>query len=171
MRLPQLLTTAMAAGALAACGGTGTPSSPGAGSSGSATVSTRSTSLGTVLTDSSGLTLYYLTTEKGGHDACLSNAQCAMNWPAVAPPASGSPNAGSGVSGQLAVITATNGSMEVTYNGWPLHTFSGDGGVPGKTSGNGIVSFGGTWYVVTPSLTSSGAGGASPSGSAVPYGY
>ena len=75
------------------------------------------------------------------------------------------------MTGQLAVITASDGTMEVTYNGWPLHTFAGDGGSPGKTAGNGIQSFGGTWYAATPGLTASGvaSGGATPGSSATPY--
>jgi len=173
MRLLHILAAGIALGALAACGATNTTNSPGNGSPASNTVSTGSTSLGTVLTNSAGLTLYYLTTEQGGHDACTTMSGCAAAWPAVTPPSGGSPTGSAGVTGQLAVISASDGTMEVTYNGWPLHTFQGDGGSPGKASGNGIHSFGGTWYAATPGLTASGAGsgGATPSGSASPYGY
>jgi predicted lipoprotein with Yx(FWY)xxD motif len=152
--------------ALAACGGTTTSSSSSGGGSTSVTVGTGSTTtLGTVLTNGAGVTLYYLTTEQGGHDGCTNMSGCAANWPAVAPPSGGSPAAGSGVTGQLTVITASDGSMEVAYNGWPLHTYVGDGGTAGKTTGNRLQSFGGTWYAATPSLTASGAasGGAGTS--------
>jgi predicted lipoprotein with Yx(FWY)xxD motif len=96
---------------------------------------------------------------------------CATAWPAVAPPASGSPTAGSGVSGQLTVITASDGSKEVAYNGWPLHTFQGDGNAPGMTNGNGIQSFGGTWHVVTPTLAASGGSSSGYSGGRYGGGY
>jgi predicted lipoprotein with Yx(FWY)xxD motif len=162
-----------ALGALAACGGTTTTSSGGGGNGGGAAGSTVSTasvsSLGTVLVNSAGLTLYYLTTEQGGVDSCTNMTgppSCAQAWPAVHPPSGGSATGGSGVTGTLAVITAHDGTMEVTYNGWPLHAFSGDT-APGQINGNNVTSFGGTWYAVTPSLTASG-GAASPSASATP---
>ena len=133
-----------------------------------------------MLTNSAGLTLYYLSTEQGGMDKCTQQAgppSCPTVWPGVAAPSSGNPVAGSGVTGSLTVITAADGSKEVAYNGWPLHTFQNDSG-PGQAGGNNIMSFGGTWYTATPALTSSGGsggggggggGGATPSAS-TPYG-
>jgi predicted lipoprotein with Yx(FWY)xxD motif len=140
-------------GALAACGGTSTTS--GGGTSG-ATVSTGTVAGTTVLTNSAGFTLYYLNTEQGA-DKCTAQPMCTTVWPAVAPPSSGSPTAGSGVTGQLTVITAADGSKEVAYNGWPLHTFQNDNGA-GQMGGNNIMSFGGIWFTATPGLTASGAG-------------
>jgi predicted lipoprotein with Yx(FWY)xxD motif len=159
VRLALTAGFTLASLALAACGSTtSSSSSSSGGGSGSATVSTGPTSnLGTVLTNSAGVTLYYLTTEQGGHAAC--DSACLNAWPSLTAPAGGSPAAGSGVTGTLTVITASDGSMEVAYNGWPLHTFSGDGGVAGTASGNGIKSFGGIWYASTPGLTASGAAG------------
>src|SRR5438132_7559400 len=152
---------ALARGAVTACGssGSGSPASSPSGST-ATTISTGSTPIGTVLTDRSGLTLYYLTTEQGGHDACTSMAGCSSAWPAVKPPASGSPVGSSAVTGALTVITAADGSQEVAYNGWPLHTFQGDANTPGLANGNRIMSFGGTWYVATPALTTSGGASA-----------
>jgi predicted lipoprotein with Yx(FWY)xxD motif len=160
--------------ALAACGGTSTNSPGGGGSSGS-TVATGTAGGNTVLTNSAGLTLYYLSTEQGGVDKCTAQSGCPQAWPAIAPPSSGAPAAGSGVSGTLSVINAADGTKEVAYNGWPLHTFSSDS-APGQTGGNNITSFGGTWFIATPSLTASGGtgGSTSPSSSApatTPYGY
>jgi predicted lipoprotein with Yx(FWY)xxD motif len=158
---------------LAACGGTSTNS--GGGTSG-ANVSTGSAGGNTVLTNSAGLTLYYLTTEQGGVDKCTAQSGCPQAWPAIAPPSGGAPVAGSGVTGSLSVINAANGTKEVAYNGWPLHTFSSDS-APGQTGGNNITSFGGTWFIATPSLTASGGtggGSTSPSSSqptTTPYGY
>lgn len=153
---------------LAACGGaatSGSTSAPGsataaAGSTTSApstpaTISTGSTSLGTVLTTPQGLTLYYFTPEKGGTIACTGN--CASIWPPLK--ATGTPSAPSGVTGTLATVALADGSMEVTYNGWPLHTYASDT-APGQTSGQGIA---GKWFVATPSLTASGGSGATPS--------
>ena len=59
--------------------------------------------------------------------------------------------AGSGVQPSLlGTVRDATGSLEVTYNGWPVYTFSGDSG-PGAAKGQGLVSFGGTWYVLNAS--------------------
>ena|SRR5438132_10250587 len=170
-RVMTIAVTLGALAALAACGGTSTNS--GGGTSG-ASVSTGSAGGNTVLTSSAGLTLYYLTTEKGGVDKCTAQSGCPQAWPAIAPPATGAPVAGSGVTGTLSVINAADGTKEVAYNGWPLHTFSSDS-APGQTGGNNITSFGGTWFIATPSLTESGGtGGSTSPGSSpatTPYGY
>lgn len=173
----RAMTIAVSLGALtalAACGGTSSNSS-GGGTSG-ASVSTGSAGGNTVLTNSAGRTLYYLTSEQGGHDACTNVPGCAGTWPAVAPPSSGSPTGGSGVTGTLGVISASDGTMEVTLNGWPLHSYAGDT-ASGQATGEGLMTGSGVWHVATPSLTSSGAGtGGSTSPSAspsttTPYGY
>ncbi|MBV9101921.1 MAG: hypothetical protein JO198_12875 [Candidatus Dormibacteraeota bacterium] len=161
--------------ALAACGGSSSPaasSSGGAGSSGASTVATGSTSLGTVLTNSQGFTLYYFTPEQGSKVVCAATSACNGAWPPVTS-SSGAPAAPSGVSGSFGVVTLPNGQAEVTYNGWPLHTYAGDSGA-GQTNGQGIA---GKWFAATPGLTASGSGsgsgsgGSTPSASSAPYGY
>jgi predicted lipoprotein with Yx(FWY)xxD motif len=59
--------------------------------------------------------------------------------------------AGSGVTGNVALITRPEGSQQLTYNTWPLYYFSGDTG-PDQTKGQAIVGFGGKWLVATPGL-------------------
>jgi predicted lipoprotein with Yx(FWY)xxD motif len=49
------------------------------------------------------------------------------------------------------VLTDVNG-QQVEYEGNLLYTFSGDTAA-GQAQGEGIQSFGGTWYVVTPTLS------------------
>jgi predicted lipoprotein with Yx(FWY)xxD motif len=115
-----------------------------------ATVEIGSTSLGRVLADSTGRTLYVLSTEQNGQDACSLQPGCSLMWPAISPPTSGAPVPGRGVSGTLGVIVAVDGSPEVTYNGWPLHTFSDEGA--GQVTGQAIASFGGNWYAATPEM-------------------
>jgi predicted lipoprotein with Yx(FWY)xxD motif len=134
------------------------------------TVDTGTTSLGTVLTDSTGHTLYVLSGEQNGQDACTTQPGCSLMWPALSPPGSGTPVPGRGVSGALGVTTAADGSGEVTYNGWPLHTFSDD--PAGQVMGQGIASYGGTWYAATPEMapTSNDGVGASAPGLATPTG-
>ncbi len=135
-----------------------------------ATIDTGTTAIGTVLTDHQGDTLYYVSTEANGEDACSTAPGCALMWPALAPPTDGTPVAGEGVGGALGMITAADGSSEVTYNGWPVHTFSGEGA--GKVTGQGNASFGGTWSVATPDMApiSSSGGVSSLPGLATPVG-
>jgi predicted lipoprotein with Yx(FWY)xxD motif len=122
-----------------------------------ATVDIGMTSIGTVLTDAQGHTLYYLSTEAGGQDACTTQPGCSLMWPALAPPSAGTPVPGIGVNGTLGVIMATDGSAETTYNGWPLHILSGENA--GHVTGEGLESYGGRWAVATPDLASTSSMG------------
>lgn len=54
-----------------------------------------------------------------------------------------------------------NGSAQLTFNGHPLYTLTGDT-APGKASGNGVNAFGGLWHEVPAS------GSAAPAGSSFP---
>jgi predicted lipoprotein with Yx(FWY)xxD motif len=165
--MKKLLIGAVAVmGVAAACGGTSTGGSggPGAGANGgssTADVLTGSTSMGTVLTNKQGFTLYYFTPEQGGTVACT--GACATIWPPLT--VTGSPTAASGITGTLG--TVANGGMEVTYNGWPLHTYSGDSAA-GQTNGQGIM---GQWFAATPGLTSSGGGSSTSSSGATTPNY
>jgi predicted lipoprotein with Yx(FWY)xxD motif len=155
----RLVLTLISASALAGCGAAATsPSSsgPGTGSGASTgtTLSSGTTSLGTVLTDKHGLTLYYFLPEKGGvTTAC--DATCLKNWPPVV--ATGSPSGSSAVTGTLSTVSIMfNGASvnEVTYNGWPLHTFSGDS-ASGDVNGQNVEN---TWFAAEPGTTASETG-------------
>ena len=62
----------------------------------------------------------------------------------------GSPVAGEGVDTTLlGTITRDDGTIQVTYNGWPLYLFAGDSAA-GDTNGQGIDEFGGLWFLVSP---------------------
>jgi predicted lipoprotein with Yx(FWY)xxD motif len=115
------------------------PSAPG-GVSGVAT-----TSLGPVLVDGKGLTVYMLTADGPGHSTC--SAVCLKYWPPVTGPA---PTSVKGITAALSVTKATSGTSMVTAAGWPLYTFVNDS-APGDVTGEGVKSFGGTWYAVSPS--------------------
>ncbi|MGH7686351.1 MAG: COG4315 family predicted lipoprotein [Candidatus Dormibacteria bacterium] len=164
----------VAAGGLAACGGSTAASETPAGATSSssaaatpaatpaptpapaATVSVGNTSLGSVLTTPQGLTVYYFTPEKGSVVACTGG--CAATWPPLK--ATGALTNPSGATGTLATVALGDGTSQVTYNGWPLHTYSADT-APGQTNGQGI---GGKWYVVTPTLSANAAAVSTPSG-------
>jgi predicted lipoprotein with Yx(FWY)xxD motif len=113
-----------------------------------ATIDVGSTRLGQVLVDGSGRTLYLFLADRGTQSACNSSA-CVQYWPPIL--TTGAPQAGPGVnSSLLGTATRKDGTTEVTYAGHPLYYFISDKKA-GDTSGQGIVGFGGPWYVVSPS--------------------
>jgi predicted lipoprotein with Yx(FWY)xxD motif len=139
------------------------------------TVSAKSVpGVGTVLVNGKGQTLYLLTSEKGGKITCTSANGCTAVWPETVLSSGTTPKAGGGVqSALLGTVTGASGSPEVTYNHWPLYTYAGDSG-PGVAHGEGISTFGGTWYVLNAAgnpVTSSASGSSSPSASGGGNGY
>ncbi|WP_308012008.1 COG4315 family predicted lipoprotein [Actinacidiphila acidipaludis] len=125
-----------------AAGAAPAASSPPATSS--ATVSAKSGPLGTILVNSKGDTLYLFQNDKTSTSTC--NGSCTQQWPPLT--VSGKPTAGSNVkSSMLSTSTRSDGSKQVTYNGHPLYTFSGDK-KPGQMNGQGLTAFGAKWYVV-----------------------
>jgi len=114
-----------------------------------ASVLAGSTTLGTVLTNPAGLTLYYFLPERGGRIVCASSA-CTTYWPPSLV-SSGRPTAGPGVTGSLSIIMRAGGVDQITYSAWPLYTFAGDKAA-GQTNGQGVVGFGGKWLAATPGL-------------------
>src|SRR5438876_91639 len=67
------------------------------------------------------------------------------------PRVTGRPAVGSAAKASLiSTTTRSDGKPQVTYNGHPLYTFSGDEEA-GDTNGEGVNAFGGIWYVVSPS--------------------
>ena len=116
---------------------------------------TVNSSLGTILTDSNGMTLYRFTNDQANMSNCT--GQCATLWPPLL--SQGSPVAGTGVAGMLGTITRQDGSTQVTYNGIPLYLYSKDT-KPGDTNGQGV---GNIWFVVkTTDSASAPAAAATP---------
>ena len=128
------------------------------------TVGAAHTALGTVLVDGRGRTLYELSTESGGSFSCT--GACLSLWPPSVVPAGGTPTAAGGVVATLVAVTRPDGTVQVSADGHPLYTYSGDTSA-GQTHGQGISDSGGTWHA----LTASGApvtGGPKPA-SSKPY--
>ena len=110
-----------------------------------ATVSLRKTTLGLILVNSSGHSLYLFAKDRNGTSAC--SASCAKFWPPLL--AHGKPTAGTGVKASLLGTTRrSNGSLQVTYNKHPLYTFALDKQA-GQTNGEGSFAFGAHWYGVS----------------------
>jgi predicted lipoprotein with Yx(FWY)xxD motif len=141
---------AMTALLAVACGGSSKATSsslPAAGSSKS-TVAAASSSLGDMLVNSNGTTLYLFAKDSGGKSSCT--GACAQNWPPYAPKG-GAVHAGSGVTASLLhTIKRPDGRTQLVYNGHPLYTFGGDS-KPGDMNGQASDAFGAKWYAVSPS--------------------
>ncbi len=105
--------------------------------------------LGTVLVAGNGFTLYLFVPDKqSGVSACYGG--CASAWPPLLLTGTDAPVYGPGVESKLLGTTRrTDGTLQVTYNGWPLYLWQGDS-VPGQATGQGINSTGGLWYVLNP---------------------
>jgi len=112
-------------------------------------IATQNMRLGAILANPQGRTLYYFLPERGGKIVCSSNA-CTTYWPPSIT-ATGNPTGGAGVTGQLGLIARAGGGQQITYNTWPLYTFSGDSAAD-QTNGQGVVAFGGKWLVAAPGL-------------------
>jgi predicted lipoprotein with Yx(FWY)xxD motif len=111
-----------------------------------ATVKTRSTSLGRVLVNGQGLTLYLFEKDKAGKSACY--GACANFWPPLL--TSAKPKAGSGAKASLLGTTKRkNGALQATYNHHPLYRYKLDT-KPGQTKGEESNAFGAKWYVLSP---------------------
>ena len=129
---------------------TASASSAGADGSRPASVGLASSSLGKILVDGAGRTLYLFEADTGTASTCA--GACASAWPPLT--STGSPIAGAGVSAsKLGTTKRSDGTTGVTYNGHPLYRFAGDT-APGQTTGQGSDGFGAEWYVL------SGAGNA-----------
>lgn len=98
-----------------------------------------SSDLGDILVDASGKTLYLFMPDAQGESTCYD--QCEAAWP----PLTGQVSAGDGVDASLlGTVPRTDGSIQVTYNGWPLYSFAADS-APGDTNGQGVND---VWFVV-----------------------
>ncbi|GAA4494736.1 lipoprotein [Actinoallomurus oryzae] len=121
--------------------------SPGATTSpapGPVTINAKDTSLGKILVDDKGMTLYLFEKDKDGKSSCT--GECATQWPPVL--TTEKATAGQGVdASKLGTTDRTDGTKQVTYNNHPLYRFAKDT-KPGDMNGQGVEAFGAKWYVV-----------------------
>ena len=112
------------------------------------------TSLGVVLVDAEGFTLYVFADDAPDTSNCADG--CAEAWPPAA--VDGEVVAGPGVDGSLlGTIERDDGSTQVTYESQPLYRFAGDE-APGDTNGEGVAD---VWFVIA--LDAAGGHGATGS--------
>jgi predicted lipoprotein with Yx(FWY)xxD motif len=111
------------------------------------TIMTTASSLGTILVDAQGKTLYYFANDipASGTSSCY--GQCAVIWPifsvdliTVSPPL---------VAADFSSITRTDGKKQTTYRGWPLYYYQADT-KRGDVNGENVLKI---WFVVKPDET------------------
>jgi len=79
--------------------------------------------------------------------ASTCNGACASAWPSLT--TASQPIAGPGLSAsKLGTTRRSDGTSEITYNGHPQYTFTGDS-APGQTTGRGSDGLGAEWYVLS----------------------
>jgi predicted lipoprotein with Yx(FWY)xxD motif len=113
---------------------TGKPTAPAP----SLTIKSGSTSLGTVLIDADGLTLYTHAGDSATHSTCTGS--CAAAWPPLLVKAGTKVKGGTGVHGVFTTFKRSDGGSQVAYKGKPLYAWTGDY-YPGDTTGQGIGGF------------------------------
>jgi predicted lipoprotein with Yx(FWY)xxD motif len=135
---------------VAACGGGGsaaTAATPETSSGAAATVGVSQSSLGSILVNSSGRTLYLFKADAGRQSSCT--GACTSKWPPLL--ATGKSSAGTGLTvSKLGTITRSDATRQITYDGHPLYLFVKDKKA-GEVNGQGVVAFGAAWYALAPS--------------------
>ncbi len=112
---------------------------------GAAHVAVHSSQYGKVLFTSGGKALYVFEADKGKTSHCY--GACAKSWPPLL--TKGTPVAATGADHMLLGVTMRkDGADQVTYDGHPLYTYSGD--AVGKAGCQHIDAFGALWLVIEP---------------------
>jgi predicted lipoprotein with Yx(FWY)xxD motif len=142
-RLAGLLVATIAL--VAACSSSGgaatTPpaaTAPPSAAASTLTIGMATSSLGTILVGPNGLTLYTHAGDTATTSAC--SGACATSWPPLTVASGQQAALASGITGTLATLTRSDGSVQVTFNGLPLYYWQGDK-TAGDTTGQGLSGF------------------------------
>ena len=111
------------------------------------TIKVASSTLGNILVDQDGKTLYYFALDIPGSGGSMCGDNCIGIWPAfftktisVSSPLSSS---------DFSSLIRADGMSQITYHGWPLYYFQGDSNA-GDVNGQNVT---GNWFVVKPDYT------------------
>ena len=145
---PEPASPAGSSSAGSSSSSTSTSASTSAGTSSGAAAAevtelkTASSSLGTIVTDSKGMTLYMFDKDTKGGPTSACTGQCLAAWPpafmdAAAPTLTG-------VTGTVASIDTPDGKKQLTLGGWPLYYWAKDT-KPGDVTGQAVKD---VWWVL-----------------------
>lgn len=123
------------------------PSASGAASeapaAGGVELALAESSLGQIIVDGEGKTLYMFDPDAEGSPTCYDD--CATAWPPLLADDAASVTAGTGLdASMITVVDRTDGGSQVKYGDWPLYYFANDAAA-GDTSGQGRND---VWWVV-----------------------
>lgn len=100
--------------------------------------------LGTIITDNSGRTLYFFSDDAAGASTC--NGGCLDAWPLFYKDSIGL-QIGNGLDrADFSTITRSDNKKQTTYKGWPLYYYIADT-KPGDIAGEAV---GGNWFAAKP---------------------
>jgi predicted lipoprotein with Yx(FWY)xxD motif len=144
-------TKAKAGSATTAGGGatTTTTEAPTTGAAAAPVSTTSNPTLGQILVDAKGLTVYVFDQDKDGTIACV--AGCANAWPPVVLEAGAAIPTTGALAADLSAVARPDGAQQVAYKSRPLYRFAGDA-KPGDIKGDGV---GNIWHAVKVGTTGS----------------
>jgi predicted lipoprotein with Yx(FWY)xxD motif len=100
-------------------------------------------SLGQIIVDGAGMTLYMFQPDEAGTPTCYDD--CATAWPPLLADDAASVTAGTGLdASKITVVDRTDGGKQVKYGNWTLYYFANDAAA-GDVKGQGLND---VWYVV-----------------------
>lgn len=125
------------------------PATAGAAAAGPAHIRLGNTPAGQVLTNRAGYVLMIFPREENSLRLCMRIRECMADWPPVT--TTGPPVAGPGVDVNLLGTTPYRGKLlEVTYGGWPLHSYRFAYSARNSFMNIGIRQFGDSWDALGP---------------------
>lgn len=119
-----------------------TDSGPAAGAASLATAT--DDDHGEFLVDNDGFTLYLFTSDSPDTTTCYE--ACERKWPPLLTDTADVTADGAVDASLIGTVERTDGSMQVTYNHWPLYYYADDD-EPGETEGQGVQD---VWFLVAP---------------------
>ena len=121
----------------------------GVAQAGAAHIKIGNTLAGQVLTNSAGYVLMMFPREENSLKICMRITSCMTDWPPVL--TKGAPVGGPGVDANLLGTEPYRGKLlEVTYAGWPLHTYKFAYSAQNSVLNIGIRQFGDQWDALNP---------------------
>lgn len=149
MTKARLIVAVMAAvGAIATTGcGSSSSGSDGGGNGPGAVIKVgRVYSVGPLIVNEKGITVYEFRKDKGTESECYDDCEASIS-PVLT---NGPPRAeGGAIAAKLGTAERRDGKVQVTYAGHPLYTWSDE--KPGQARGRSIKAFDAKWYPLRPS--------------------
>jgi predicted lipoprotein with Yx(FWY)xxD motif len=94
-----------------------------------------------------GRALYLFAADGAGTSTCT--GACAEAWPPLLTEGAATLADATLAAELVGSVRRDDGTMQVTYAGWPLYRYAGDAAA-GETTGHGVDGFGAEWWLVSP---------------------